>query len=111
MSHNTCFSHLRSLVDKRGDPVTYDIFFDLPFPCSPRLATDILGGVTGADEIPVVKTYIGVQGKEEEAHPSEFIHTLVLLFEKVDCGFGANKKVSVKEFRAADSSDDSFEWV
>lgn len=110
MSHNMCANHLKSLIKKKGDAVTYDLFFDLPFDCSPHLATDILDERHHGD-IPVVKTYVGTPGGEKEAHPSEFIHTLVLLFEKVDDGFGASKKVTVKEYGAAESSDDSFEWV
>ena len=109
MSHNSCIEHLRSLVDKKGDTISYDLFFDLPFDCSPSLATDILEGHQNG-EIPVVKTYVGTPGGEKDADPSDFIHTLVLLFEKVDDGFGASQKVHVKEF-AAESSDDSFEWV
>ena len=110
VSHNSCVAHLRSLVDKKGDTVSYDIVFDLPFSASPHLASDILGGNHDPDAIPVVKAYVGSPGQEQQAAPSDFIHTLVLLFQKVDDGFSAKKSVTVKEF-AAESSDDSFEWA
>ncbi|GFH50731.1 predicted protein [Chaetoceros tenuissimus] len=49
---------------KKGDAVTY-LFFDLPFDCSPRLATDLLDGRYHGD-IPVVKTYVGTPGGEKD---------------------------------------------
>ena len=114
VTHNGCVNHLESLVEKAGDAISYDIHFDLPFECSPYLASDLLPGHLKGD-IPVAKSYVGPewtspQDVKKYAKPDDWVHTLVLLFEKVDSGFLATKKVKIAEDSPGKSSDDDWEW-
>lgn len=114
VTHNSCVNHLESLVDKAGDPISYDIYFDLPFECSPYLASDLLPGHVKGD-IPVAKSYVGpewhsAQDVKQYAKPDDWVHTLVLLFEKVDSGFLATKKVNIQDDSPGKSSEDDWEW-
>ena len=97
VTHNGCVNHLESLVEKAGDAISYDIHFNLPFECSPYLASDLLPGHQ-KDNIPVTKSYVGPewtspQDVKKYTKPDDWVHTLVLLFEKVHSGFLATKKV------------------
>ena len=113
LCYNACINHRESLVEKKDDPVTFDIVLDLPFTCEPKLASEQILGVEGN---PVFKTYCGpsffdVETFEQLVDPSHYLHTLVLLFKKVDTGFKVSTEVNIDNDIIDDDDDgDDLSW-
>ena len=114
--YNACTNHLYSLVKKRGDRISFDIVLDLPFACEPKVASKLLDDKLEGN--PVFKTYCGPTWDDDSqfdelANPSDFMHTLVLLFKKVDDGFKAVTKVVTNHdisLQGGESSSDDDVW-